>query len=209
MRELIKCYHVFMPQIWEKLLFYLIYPAAMIWCGRWMEGIMSPLGVIFTCSLIVPIELLLDSLIFGGISSKDTNKLEYLKTSVKGMTVLKKSIIADAVRRALAVAVILAAVYAKGSAALPLTQSVMCALVSFFLIELALLMTRYLSSMAILMAVIGVIEIINVGVLTAICTWEGAVWGICPAAVLCILVAAAGRIIIMRKARGSYYDNRD
>ena len=209
MKELIKCYHVFIPRTWEKLLLYLIYPVVLICVGRKLEGILSLFGIIFTCEWIVLIELLLDSLIFGGISSKDTNKLEYLKTSVKGMTVLRKSIFADAVRRALAVTMILAAVYAKNSADLPFVRLVMCVLTSFFLTELALVMTRYFSSMVFLMVIVSVVEIINLAVLAAIFSWEIPAWGTGPAATLCILAAVAGRTIIMRNARKSYYDDRD
>lgn len=209
MRELIKCYHVFIPAIWEKLLLYLIYPAALIWFGCKMEGIMSPMGVIFACELIVSIELILDSLIFGGISSKETNKLEYLKTSVRGMTVLRKGVIVDAVRRALAVTVIPAAVYAGSSTLLSPAQIGMCALVSFLLTELALQVTRRFPDMVVMIAAMCVEAILNMLALGIVCTIRVPVWGICPAAALCILVAAAGRMMIMRNAGESYYDSRD
>lgn len=209
MRELIKCYHMFMPRMWEKLLLYLIYPVALIGFGCKMEEIMSPMGVIFVCELIVPAELVLDSLIFGGISSKDTNKLEYLKTSVKGMTVLKKSIIADAVRRVLTVAMILVVVYAGNRTELSTAQAAMCILLSFLLSELMLQVTRHFPSMIVMVAGMCVASSLNMLVLGAVCTIDVPVWGSCLAAVLCIVVAAAGRAMIMRNARKSYYDSRD
>lgn len=209
MRELIKCYHVFIPSIWEKFLFYLIYPAALIWFGCKMEGIMSPMGVIFTCELIVPIELILDSFIFGGISSKDTNKLEYLKTSVKGMTVLKKGVIADAVRRTLAVTMIPAAIYVKNSTVLSPAQIAMCAMVSFLLIELVLQVTRRFPGMMVMIVAMCVEAILNMFALGIVCSIKVPVWGICLAAALCVVAATAGRMMIMRNARESYYDSRD
>lgn len=209
MRELIKCYHIFMPRMWEKLLLYLIYPIVLIGVGCKMERFMPPFGIIFTCELIVPIELILDFLIFGGISSKDTNKLEYLKTSVKGMTVLKKSIIVDAVRRAVAVTMILIVVCVKNKTELSAAQVSMCVLISFLLIELLLQVTRHFPGMTVMLIGMCVTSSLHMLVLGVICAMKIPVWGSCLTAALCIAAAVAGRVMIMRNARKSYYDSRD
>jgi len=211
MKRFIKSYHVFLPQIWSKLFTYVVYPVAILLIAYWLVSwkIPMPICVMVVCSLILTVEVLWDSTVFGGIASKNTNKLEYLKTSVRGMRILRNSIVADAVRRAISVTVILAVLYAMNTSALALWKMVACGFVGLWCIELALLLTRSFSMMVVMLLAVSIGGGICMAVCGIVLLGVGSVWNLCFAILPYILFVVTGRIVIMRKARGSYYDERD
>ena len=102
-----KCYRVFLSGMLMKVIMYLVYPVCVfLWCS--LAFIISDvgfgnatLGLMMTAGMMVVAELLLDGFVYGGLLAKDSNKLEYLKTSYRGISVLKKSLYVDKLRRLL------------------------------------------------------------------------------------------------------------
>lgn len=211
MKRFIKSYHVFLPQIWSKLFTYVVYPGVISFIGYWFVswGIPMFACVLVLCSLMLTVEVLWDSAVFGGIASKNTNKLEYIKTSVRGMQILRNSIVADAVRRVLSVAVILAVLYAMNASELVLWEVVNCGFVTLWCIELSLLLTRSFSMMVVMILAVSIGGCICMAVCGIVLLGAGTAWNICFGILPYLLFVVAGRAVIMRKARGSYYDERD
>jgi len=206
MKQFWKCYHVFLAPTWLKWLMYLVYPLIMLGVFGWLLSRSVPgIVIILLASVfIVTVEIFLDSVVFEGIASKDTNKLEYLKTSVRGMNTLRNSVIADAIRRVATVTIVL------GSLELMKRNDMGISIIAIFVTlgstELGLIITRSITMM------IGRFLAIYLG--STLCMWSlrflwvvGNIWGnVCIACGFYLMVAAVGRIIIMRRARGSYYD---
>ena len=114
MRKSIRCYHLFFPgnSIWLKLLLYLVYPLFVIGLAlgiRLLLGDILPayLSLLLAGALVLTTEITVDFFFFGGIASKDTNRLEYMKTSAEVKNVWRKGLIVDAVRRFVTIAGIL------------------------------------------------------------------------------------------------------
>lgn len=215
MKEAIKSYHMFLPRTWLKWCIYIGYPVMVIG----MTYVFSRYATFFsfvciglTCFAIVAVEMMLDTYMFFGIAAKDTNRLEYLKTSVKGLLLLKKALTADMVRRLLSTALILAGVYLaiannsvkKGSSMT--LQCLVCLVITCLLIELGFLLTRLFMNVWLNLAVVyilgGIASVANI----YIGSWEGLVLPFVLAAVLYVIIAVAGRILILKRARESYYD---
>lgn len=208
MKQFWNSYHVFLAPTWLKLVMYLAYPLMVLGVSGWLLSHSAPKSVILTLAsiLIIMMENILDLLIFEGIAAKDTNKLEYLKTSVKGMKILRDSVVADAVRRAIMVVVMLGILWLVGKDSIKLTEVLLAVFVTIGSAELGLMVTRSITVMT------GKILAVYLG--TTLSTFGlpygfsvGNIWGnICIAAGVYLIVVSAARTIIMRRARGSFYD---
>ncbi len=208
MKKLVKSYHVFLPYVWERWLLYLVYPLCLVLVnvGMVKNGIPSETCVMLCSSMIVAVELFADLLVFGGIAAKDTNKLEYLKTSAKGLGVLQSSIIGDAIRRLFSVTVILMAYCLIDSTIFTARCQMMCVFSTLFLAESGLIVSRSFSHLSVVMATSACLEMLATP-LTAVALNNVMAGVICQ--VLYVIVLIVGRIRIMKKARKSYYDGRD
>lgn len=210
MRQFVKSYHVFVPQMWSKLFVYLAYPVFLVWlsCALSGWGIPAQACLMIAGINVATVEIIWDSMVFGGIASKDTNKLEYLKTSVRGMKVLRYSIIADAVRRVLSTSVILGAVYAIVKPEMDAVKLFGCIFATLGCAELSLLITRSFTMLVVMLVVLSVVATVSTYVMGHIYA-DGLGWSCLLALVFYVLVAMIGRVIIMKKAKGSYYDERN
>ena len=117
----LKCYKVFCIGIFVKLAMFLLYPLAVLFFSG-LIALASVIsfknaapGLLSAASTIISAELLLDMFIYGGILCKDNNKLEYLKTSYKGIKVLESSLIVDKIRRWLMTCGLLGIIYGIGN----------------------------------------------------------------------------------------------
>ena len=209
MREWIKSYHIFLPGRWGKWVVYIILPAFFFGIGYLFgKGVVNGyLVMVIFSGLIIALELCMDYFVFGGIAAKDTNKLEYLKTSVKGIEVLRKSLIGDGIRRFFSINLIVYGLKYLYGYRFSSGQLFTLALGYFVLSEAALIITRHFSSL-LLVSVIAV-------TISLLAPW-GTAWLLSKTmntllagiilGILAVGTATRGRILIMRKARGSYYD---
>ena len=212
MREWIKSYHIFLSGRWSKWVVYVLFPVVFFGIGSvFGKGVLNGyFAMIILSSLIVSLEIGMDYFIFGGIAARDTNKLEYLKTSVKGMSVLKKSLIADGVRRFLSISLIVFGLkYLFGYGFIG-GQLLTLALCYFGLSEGALIITRHFTSLWLVTSSAMLIAVsapwLTVWLLAK--NMNSLVAGVILT-ILTVGTATGSRRMIMRKARGSYYDERD
>lgn len=212
MREWIKSYHVFLSGRWMKRIVYLLFPSVFFGIGYvFGKGVLSGyFAVIILSSMIISVEVCMDYFIFGGIAARDTNKLEYLKTSEKGMLLLKKSLIGDAVRRILSISVIVYGLKYLYGYEFTNGQLLTLVLCYFVLSEAALIMTRHFTSLLIVASSAMIVSLaapwLTAWLLSK--TMNTFLAGIILV-ILAVGVATGSRIMIMRKARESYYDERD
>jgi len=115
MKEYVKAYDMFLPGRFMKYMIYLIMPVAII-CLIGLVSVFFPISQAFGLSLsslyVFFGEIMLDGWNFRGISKKNNDNLEYIKTSAKWKRLLKKGLIFDSIRRLLGSTFILAACFA-------------------------------------------------------------------------------------------------
>lgn len=209
MKQMLKSYHVFLPLVWERTIVYLLYPVLLLmlnYFGRVKLHIDAEAYLMLCAGMVVAAELFLDYFIFGGIAAKDTNKLEYLKTSTKGISLLKKGLVGDWIRRFISVGIIIMANYCLGEGALSLGKTGVCVFSTLLLAEAGLIVTRFFSLMTIVTAMIIFLGMLAMVITLSVLAGGMVIW-ICP--VLCVVVSVLGRMLIIRKMKGSYYDGRD
>lgn len=219
MKQYIRSYQMFFPgnYIWVKLLLYIIYPVFTIGAARFF----LPLpGGAFICLVMAPfimtIEIMFDYFFFGGIAAKDTGRLEYLKTSCRGMVSLKKGLIVDAVRRLGSMAVIELGIYVmignkiRKEDGVSIFQAAFFLFLSFLIVELALCLTRFFTDVWVSVLVYCLVEMLWMGIIMQI-HWHAFMGTAKIFLILALVVAGAGVVwfnikIIMKRAERSYYD---
>ncbi len=99
-----KSYLVF-TSAWYRLAVFLLMPTALIGLGLWVERMLwggrGATGVIVAAVLLPIAEIVSDNWLFGGIQTKDSMRLEYLKTSGRGMEILRRALWVDLARKLL------------------------------------------------------------------------------------------------------------
>lgn len=111
MVKIIKGYLVF-TSLFYRIIMFGILPVAFIAldiCAAAFKGRNVQVLLIIMHLLIVMVEVLADTWVFGGIQGKDAAKIDFLKTSPKGMGLLRNALVMDLVRRFLSLSVIMAA----------------------------------------------------------------------------------------------------
>lgn len=100
MKNRIKSYLVF-TGLWYRIAVYLLAPLAMVGLGLWVEAMIgeSGAGMVIVTVLLPTVEIVSDNWLFGGIQAKDSMKLEFLKTSGRGMDVYKSALWMDLLRK--------------------------------------------------------------------------------------------------------------
>ncbi len=214
MRKLIKSYHVFLSSRLLQVLLYALYLPVMMFimlvllciCLDYGGGL--SFGYALSANLIFGGEVIWGYLAFGGVAAKDTNKLEYLKTSKKGLPILKKAMIVDVIRRILWVTAIqwvpLQIAMEKPEASVWLAN----AMVLLFA-ELGCLSVRKSSSVTMLLAVIMIGTTILSPLLSVTMMIAHQIWPIILCYVLAVAVMVLNSKMVMKKARDSFYDDRN
>ncbi len=214
MRNSIKSYHVFLSSRLLQVLLYVLYlPVIMfimlaILCICLDFGGGLSFGYTLSANLIFGGEVIWGYLVFGGVAAKETNKLEYLKTSKKGLPILKKAMIVDVIRRILWVTAIqrvpLVITMEKPEASVWLAN----AMVLLFA-ELGCLSVRKSSSVTMLLAVIMAGTTILSPLLSVTMMIAHQIWPIILCYVLAVAVMVLNSKMVMKKARDSFYDDRN
>lgn len=108
MGKAIKSYLVFTSAVY-RVVMYVLMPAGLVGLSAWSGSGVGEAAMLIITSLLTLFEILSDSWLFGGIQTKDREKMDFLKTSGKGIKTLKNALILDLVRRFLSCLGILAA----------------------------------------------------------------------------------------------------
>lgn len=202
---------------WYRLLMFLIIPAALIVVNGGMSFLMGGAADILSAALIVMVETVSDYWLFGGICAKDAQKLEYMKSSVKGIPVMRSGLIADLVRRFVWIAVLqgIGMVISHSMNHIPFDEIEICRLAAYvagayFWIVVTLNISRYIESFHILYLIIMV-------AMVAAVWYEVAMMILCdifPAATVLgtVVLAAAASVItvwhMIKRVKRSYYDEK-
>lgn len=214
MRNCIKSYHVFLSSRLLQVLLYVLYLPVMMFimlailciCLDFDGGL--SFGYTLSANLILGGEVIWGYLVFGGVAAKETNKLEYLKTSKKGLPILKKALITDTIRRILWVTAIqwvpLVITMEKPEASVWLAN----AMVLLFA-ELGCMLVRKSSSVTMLLAVIMAGTTILSPLLSVTMIIAHQIWPIILCYVLAVAVMVLNSKMVMKKARDSFYDDRN
>lgn len=216
MKQYIKSYHAFWPvKTWMKPCVYLLYPFIII-AGLYLLShklmYYPKVCMGFACGLVITVEIVLDYFVFGGIASRETNRLEYLKTSVRGMNLLKGSLITDAVRRFLSIAVIMSSSYLAIAYRQQMDyrytplQLLVCIFSTYMLTEAGLLLTRFFINWWFINAVICILSNIAVTVSISVSAWKISIWAPVLLVLLGMGIALTGRRLILKRMEESYYD---
>lgn len=205
----IKSYRTFLCETLVKLLLYLVGPLITLFWSALIGFISNKYGIIAqgaAINLIVLYELLLDTFVYGGILSKDTNKLEYLRTSPKGLEILRKSLVTDKLRRFLMTAVLLSLIYGISNGNLSLFQFVSILFAAVTAMELGLLICRRVTVITLAMLIALLTNLLVTGLVIPIMYLPGG-FVVLYAGLLAAVEIFSNRHI-MKKAKKGYYDEQ-
>lgn len=216
MIKIIKGYLAFTSFAYRIVMFGIL-PVAFIALDIWaaFKGDNAHILLIIAHILIVMAEVLADTWMFGGIQGKAAERIDFLKTSPKGMGLLQKALIMDLVRRFLSLSVIMAAcvliksrgVDMFGGDAVKGLGVTLSLILSFYTVTvLCIILARFATMLwqSVLVGYLGVlIESAYVGVLI---TWRHPFVWCFVFAVLAVGASILAVKIVMKKVRGGYYD---
>lgn len=221
MKQYVKSYHLFLSQRWLRWGIYIIYPLLLSgsfgWLGSKISADPSPatdpkslytLLFFVLGNTLILVELFSDTFIFGGIADKNTNKLEYLKTSTKGMPCLRKALVTDAARRLISLGIIVGCCSLSAHPFYDLADASAILLMLFSFIETGLIITRHFPTLSVTFIVISVISFLMPASLSWIQLASPQLKLLLPT-LTGITATVLGRWLILKKARNSYYDNRN
>lgn len=84
-----------------RIAVWLVIPAGLTGLGVWGGSRFGDIGLLFALILFEEAEVLSDSWLFGGIQAKDSEKIDYLKSSGRGMAVMGNALVIDLARKLL------------------------------------------------------------------------------------------------------------
>ena len=205
MGKYIKSYHLFVSSPLARIGLYVLYPVFLFLINAVMTYFSSNFifSLAITMILMCAIELVADHDIYGGIANRDTNKLEYLKTSCNGMNLLFCSVIVDAIRRFLSISIIVTLLYSQHVSVVALFTIIFSML---FLIELGLIICRLTYMIQIAFAITSLLQLFIIWLTVLIALNLLPIWAPILCLILWLSITCLGRYIIMKTARKSYYD---
>lgn len=215
MIECVKAYNVFVSRNWLRWCLNVIYPVVIILLAGILHNYagyytMACMGIV--SALVVFMELLADTMVFFRVGARNTNQLEYLKTSNKGMEVLKKGLILDAVRRFIVIAFIYIGVYEVIYLGSGFGENhsdinfIGYIIATILCIETALMVLRLFNNMRVMFTAIYFICNVAMGVGILICRYNISAILTGVLVVASIIVAIMARRILIKRGEESYYD---
>lgn len=211
MKEAIKGYHMFLPRAWVKWCIYILYPLLVIggmYALNQYATYFSFICIGLACGMIIMVEYMLDTYVFLGIAARNTNRLEYLKTSAKGLPLLKKALYMDAVRRFLSTGVIMAGVsfVLQLDLAFILKQCIFCIAIVYLIAGLGFMITRFSTNvwlnLVILYILMTVVSIVGIYALS----WNIQIWWLLLLGIADVGIVVLGNKLILKRAEESFYD---
>ena len=94
----LKSYLVF-TSLFYRIAVFALMPLSLIGIGLWTGQSIGGAEMIVAAMLLPMAEILSDNWLFGGIQTKDPEKMDYLKTSGRGMGIIRRALAMDMVRR--------------------------------------------------------------------------------------------------------------
>lgn len=109
MKDALRGYRAFFPKSWMIWIVCIVYPVVAVAVFTVFQYLNSEASLyIFLAAAygVLAVEMILSKYSFAGLVAKDSNRMEYLKTSVKGMDFLREVLITDQNRRFITTGVI-------------------------------------------------------------------------------------------------------
>lgn len=227
MKRFLQSYLVFTSLIYRIVMF-IIVPIVMIGAVLCIGGAFGGIGIsnlfhlpgtavcIVVMMLLPMVEIISDNWMFGGIQSKNADKLDYLKTSSIGMLVLRRALFVDLLRKFLSAAVITGVSY--GILYWRLMPDLIRTLIEndWKLLLYAILVSYFFSVLCTVMARFGSMVWLNVmiayiaEIIISVCLYNAlmayAVVYCVLSAILDVAVSILAVRIALKKVEGSYYD---
>lgn len=82
-----------------RIIVYIAMPAALAAIGIWGGIHVGDIGLLLTGLLLPVAETISDSWLFGGIQTRDAEKMDYLRASGRGMEVMRGALVIDLIRK--------------------------------------------------------------------------------------------------------------
>lgn len=217
MKEYLKCYHVFMVWPLLRALVYVLYPLWVVFMGIMALNVselmilldVSPKTIyLILGSAMITMELTQAMFVWVGIAGRDTNKLSYLMTSVKGKEVLKKALWADVFRRWVTIIGLYVVLYVISPGILSVTNWLAAMIITGLSAEIGQLLVRLEASVTINTVVFMMVNLVGDALVA------GALFLNLNAVVLLIPLMFAVWMswlninTVMKNERESYYDKR-
>lgn len=98
MKQKIRSYLVF-TSLGYKVIMFLVLPVVLLGIQVFSAAVFRGTAIPVFVMVLVMVEVLADNWFLGGIQEKGAEKIDYLKTSPKGMKVMKSALVMDLVRR--------------------------------------------------------------------------------------------------------------
>lgn len=213
MKKSIKSYLVFTScsyRIWGLIIVPFLLAGMAI--GAVFRMKLNALQLYWVAQYVLAFEIFSDYWMFGGICENQTRKLEYLKTSLRGISVLRNGLVVDLLRRAIYIFLFSAICYA-GNGQL---QSFVMGAGVYLVATAALNVSRYMTNIQ-HQLVVSMFAMLPMGLFGALAGYierrmpgNTFVVGL-ELAVLIILAVIAGMITVwhaINRVKGSYYDKK-
>lgn len=224
MKNAIRMYHLFFSRKCMMWFVYILYPFLGFAVGKFMSpfpaGMDWVMGLMVTVPLIISVEYILDTFMLFGIAAKDNKSLEYIKTSAKGVRVLRQGLLADGVRRVLSVGLILLGLYlvvkkelvelagevAAEEVMMPEIRTyVQCGILAVFLVELGMCLTRRTKNILLNVLLIYLMSALSCP-LVIISVDQTSVASVIVLGMVMVVLMGISRKVLIKKVRESYYD---
>lgn len=204
-----------------KMILFAVLPLVLLGLQFFISAVYHGTGLPLFAAALVLVEILADSWFLGGIQDKNSEKIDYLRTSGKGMRIMKNVLITDAVRRFLSCAGILglsqAIVWAaarvtgiSGENTIAPLSLLFVLLLTYTLSALGVFLARFISYLWVNLlygyigSIVGLVAcLIWIALPLPAALAAGAVFFL---AVLAVGISVLMVAIAMRKVEGSYYD---
>lgn len=98
MKHNIRSYLVF-TSLWYKIIMFAVLPLVLLGIQVFSTVVFRGTAIPMFVMILVLVEILADYWFLGGIQEKGSEKIDYLKTSPRGMEVMKSALVIDLVRR--------------------------------------------------------------------------------------------------------------
>lgn len=106
MKHKIRSYLVF-TSLWYKIIMFAVLPVVLLGIQVLSAIVFQGTAIHLSVMLLIIVEIMADNWFLGGIQEKGSEKIDYLKTSSRGMEIMKNVLVMDLIRRFCSMGVIL------------------------------------------------------------------------------------------------------
>lgn len=91
--------HIVFTSFVYRIVVYLLLPAALTALCVWVGAYVGDMGLLLAATLLTVSEVVSDSWLFGGLQARDAEKMDYLKASGRGLSLVRDALAVDLLRK--------------------------------------------------------------------------------------------------------------